>query len=124
MRRQVNWMDLPFGTTIRANFEILDYDLDPEPHQGLRGEHRVGALPQDQLDRFAGWQREEMRIQGSWAPEDSARFEKVRREAISIAAGRYLGGTSRVRFFLPNLSSGFRFRRAEGVLVGAGASWR
>lgn len=124
VRRQVNWMDLPFGTTIRASFEILDYDLDPEPHQGLRGEHRVGALPQDQLDRYAGWQREEMRIQGSWAPKDSARFEDVRREAVGIVANRYLGGNSRLRFFLPDLSSGIRYRRAEGLLLGAGASYR
>jgi hypothetical protein len=124
IRRQLRWMDLPFSTTIRSNFEILDYDLDPDPHYRLRGGHRVAALPQKELERYAGWQREEMRISGEFAPEDSARFEKVRREAVSIAAGRYLGGNARLRFFLPNLSSGFRYRRAEGVLLGAGGSWR
>ncbi len=124
IRRQLRWMDLPFSTTIRSNFEILDYNLDPDPHYRLRGGHRIAALPAEELERYAGWQREEMRITGEFAPEDSARFEKVRREAISIAAGRYLGGNSRLRFFLPNLSSGLRFRRAEGVLLGAGASWR
>jgi hypothetical protein len=124
VRRQLRWMDLPFSTTIRSSFEILDYDLDPELHYRLRGGHRVAALPQEELERYAGWQREEMLITGEFAPEDSARFEKVRREAISIAAGRYLGGNSRLRFFLPNLSSGIRYRRAEGLLLGAGASWR
>ena len=123
VRRQMSWMDLPFGTTIRANFEILNYDLDPEPHAGLRGDHRVGALPQEQLDRYAGWRLAEMRIQDSWAPEDSARFENVRREAVRIAANRYLGGNARLRFFLPDLSSGVRYRRAEGLLLGAGASY-
>ena len=124
VRRQTSWMDLPFGTTIRSNFEILDYNLDPELHYRLRGGHRVAALPQAELERYAGWQREDMRITGEFAPEDSARFENVRREAISIAAGRYLGGDARLRLFLPDLSSGFRYRRAEGVLLGVGASWR
>lgn len=124
VRRQVEWMDLPFATTIRASFEILDYDLEPEPHHALRGDHRVGALPQDQLDRYAGWQREEMRIQGSWAPEDSARFADVRREVTRIAANRYLGGSQRLRVFVPDLSSAIRYRRAEGLLLGAGLSYR
>jgi hypothetical protein len=124
VRRQLRWMDIPFSTTIRSTFEILDYELDPDPHYRVRGGHRVAALPQEELERYAGWQREEMRITGEFAPKDSARFEKVRREAVSIAAGRYLGGDARLRFFLPDLSSGFRFRRAEGVLLGGGASWR
>ncbi len=124
VRRQLRWMDLPFSTTIRSSFEILDYDLDPELHYRLRGGHRVAALPQEDLERYAGWQREEMLITTEFAPEDSARFAKVRREAVSIAAGRYLGGNSRVRFFLPDLSSGIRYRRAEGLLLGAGVSWR
>ena len=84
----------------------------------------MAALPQEELERYAGWQRQDMRITGEFAPEDSARFENVRREAIAIAAGRYLGGNSRVRFFLPDLSAGVRYRRAEGLLLGAGASWR
>ena len=29
-----------------------------------------------------------------------------------------------MRFFLPNLSSGIRYRRAEGLLLGGGVSWR
>jgi len=124
IRRQIRWMDLPFSTTIRSNFEILSYDLDPELHYRLRGDHRVAALPQKELERYAGWQREEMRITGEYAPEDSARFEKVRRQPISIAAGRYLGGSARLRFFLPDLSSGVRYRRAEGFLLGGGAAWR
>ncbi|MCL7970912.1 MAG: hypothetical protein M8866_02320 [marine benthic group bacterium] len=124
VRRQIRWMDLPFSTTIRSSFEILDYNLDPDPHYRVRGGHRVAALPQEELERYAGWQREEMRITGDFAPEDSARFEKVRRQAVAIAAGRYLGGNSRLRFFLPDLSSGIRYRRAEGLLLGAGASWR
>jgi hypothetical protein len=124
VRRQLRWMDLPFSTTIRSKFEILDYDMDPEPHYRLRGGHRVAALPLDELERYAGWQRVDMRITGEFAPEDSARFEKVRREAVSIASGRYLGANARFRFFLPDLSSGIRYRRAEGLLLGAGVSWR
>lgn len=124
VQRQLRWMDVPFNTTIRSSFEILDYDLDPEPHYRLRGGHRVAALPQKELERYAGWQREDLRITDEFAPEDSARFEKVRREAVSIAAGRYLGGNSAVRFFEPDLSSAIRYRRAEGLLLGGGVSWR
>jgi hypothetical protein len=124
VRRQIRWMDLPFSTTIRANFEILDYDLDPDPHYRLRGGHRVAALPQKELARYAGWRRQEVRITDEFAPEDSARFAQLRSQAISIAAGRYLGGADRVRFFLPDLSAGLRYRRAEGLLLGGGASWQ
>jgi hypothetical protein len=124
VRRRLEWMDLPFSTTIRSSFDILEYDLDPEPHYALRGGHRVAALPGEQLERYAGWRRQDMRISALGASEDATRFERIRREVVNIAAGQYLGGTSTVRFFLPNVSSGIRYRRTEGLLLGGGVSWR
>ncbi len=124
VRRSVEWLDIPFGTTIRTSFEILDYDLEPEAHGRLRREHRVASLAPQELERYAGWRREEMRVTADHAPLEEAHFDAIRREAVSIAANRYLGGGARFRFFLPNASSGLRYRRAEGVLLGGGVSWR
>ncbi len=123
VRRQVRWMDLPFASTIRTGFRILDYDLDPPPHYGMRKGHRVVSLPRVEIERYAGWQAEEMQIRQDGAPDESTRFERIRREATSIAGGRYLSGNARLRFFLPDVSSGLRYRRAEGLLLGAGLSY-
>ncbi len=124
VRRQMEWMDLPFATTIRSSFRILDYDLDPPAHYGqLRG-HRVAALPQAQLETYAGWRSQDLGLTTEQVALDSTRFASVRREAVQIAAGRYLSAGSRVRLFLPDVSSGIRYRRAEGLLLGVGASYR
>jgi len=124
VKRQLQWMDLPFATTIRASFRILEYDLDPDLHYRIRPGHRVAALPREQLETYAGWRSTDLGLTDRPLAADSARFDEVRREAVRIAAGRYLGGGSDVRFFLPDVSSGVRYRRAEGLLLGAGASYR
>jgi hypothetical protein len=123
IRRQVQWMELPFGGTIRTSFRVLDYDLDPAGSFPTRTGDRVASLPPSELERYAGWWLEDLTRPQGPSRADSVRFEDIRRQAVAIAAGRYLGGNSRLRLWIPNVSSGVRYRRAEGLLLGAGIKY-
>lgn len=123
VRRQLRFLDMPFGGTIRSSFRVLSWDLDPPKEAWIPVGHRVRAVSERDLQRYVGW-----RI---WDPEaapeivraDSALFEGIRSEAIRVARGRYLGGTSRLRLDVPSVSSLVRARRAEGGFAGLGAKY-
>lgn len=123
VRRQMRFLDLPFGGTIRTSFEVLSWDLDPPKDEWVPVGHRVRQVDERELRLYAGWRTWE----AHGAPEplraDSALFEDIRAEATRVAAGRYLGGTARLRLDLPTLSSLLRVRRAEGLYAGLGARY-
>ncbi len=123
IRRRMKYMELPFGSTIRASFRVLDYDLDPDPGPRMRPGHHVVSRPEDELRRYAGWHTEELLAWPVDVATDSVRLAEIRAEAASIAQGRYLGGDAPVRLYVPSVSSAFRVRRAEGVFAGAGVRW-
>jgi len=123
VRRQMRFLDLPFGGTIRTSFKVLSWDLDPPKDAWIPMGHRVRAVNDHDLRTYVGWltwdpdgDPEEMRA-------DSALFEGIRAEAVRVVKGRYLGGTSRLRLDVPSFSSLVRVRRAEGVLAGLGARY-
>lgn len=121
VRRQVRFLDLPVGGTIRTSFRVLEWDLDPPRDERIRRGHRVESAGAYELARYMGWRLEV----ADGAPEllraDSALFEEVRSEATRVAMGRYLGGSSRLRLYVPSGSALLRARRAEGWYTGAGA---
>ena len=123
IRRRMEFMELPFGTTIRASFRVLDYDLEPRGRGDVGVGHSVQARPAAELERFAGWVTPELQAWPDDVVTDSIRLAEVRSEAASIAKGHYLGGDAAVRLFIPSISSAFRVRRAEGVFAGAGVRW-
>lgn len=121
IRRQVNWLDFPLGGIIRVRFHIGDYELDPPLR--LQPGSRVASLPDSVLALYAGWEEELLagELEQRW--RDSASLQEVRARALEIVRGRHLGGSARVRAWLPDLSSAVRGRRAEGLLLGAGVRW-
>ncbi|MFQ5529696.1 MAG: hypothetical protein ACE5FP_05040 [Gemmatimonadota bacterium] len=123
VRRQIRFLDLPFGGTIRASYRVLSWDLDPTDEVWIPLGHSVDAVDDAELKRYMGWRTEE----ADGAPEllraDSALFERIRSEATRVVRGRYLGGTSRLRLQAPATSSLLRVRRAEGLYVGIGARY-
>lgn len=123
IRRQVRWLELPFAGTIRTDYRILEYDLRTALQPPVRRGDLVVSLAQPELERYAGWRLEEMSRPGAPTKADSARFEAIRRRAVEVAAGRYLEGSSRLRAWMPDVSSGVRYRRAEGLLLGAGVTY-
>lgn len=123
VRRQMRFLDLPFGGTIRTNFKVLSWDLDPPKDVWVPVGHRVRAVNDHDLETYVGWL--------TWDPDgdpqelraDSALFEQIRAEAVRVVKGRYLGGTARLRLDVPSFSSLIRVRRAEGVFTGLGAKY-
>ena len=123
IRRRMEFMELPFGSTIRASFRVLDYDLEPRGRGGVGAGHSVQARPAAELERYAGWVTPELQAWPDDVVTDSIRLAEVRSDAASIAKGHYLGGDAAVRLFIPSVSSAFRVRRAEGIFAGAGVRW-
>ncbi len=123
IRRRLKYMELPFGSTIRASFRILEYDLDPPGPGGVGKGHTVKARPAGELERYAGWRTPELQAWPEDVVTDSIRLLEVRSEAAAIVKHHYLGGDAPVRLFIPSISSAFRVRRAEGVFAGAGVRW-
>jgi hypothetical protein len=123
IRRRMEFMELPFGSTIRASFRVLDYDLEPRGRGGVEPGNAVLARPKSELERYAGWVTPELQAWPDDVVTDSIRLAEVRSEAAAIAKGHYLGGDAAVRLFIPSVSSAFRVRRAEGVFAGAGVRW-
>jgi hypothetical protein len=122
IQRRMKWMELPFGSTIRSSFRVLEYDLDPRS-RGVHPGHRIRARPSAELARYAGWRTPAIEAWPEEVRTDSVRLDEVRAEALSIARKRYMGGDARLRLYVPSVSSAFRVRRAEGVYLGAGARW-
>jgi len=122
IQRRMEWMELPFGSTIRSSFQVLEYDLDPRS-RGVHPGHRIRARPSAELARYAGWRTPALEAWPEDVRTDSVRLDEVRAEAVSIARKRYMGGDARLRLYVPSVSSAFRVRRAEGVYLGAGARW-
>lgn len=123
IRRRLEFMELPFGSTIRASFRVFDYDLEPEGRGGVVSGHQVRARPDSELRRYAGWRMPEVEAWPDDVTADSIRIAELRSQVTGIAGDRYLGGNAPLRFYIPTVSSAFRVRRAEGVFAGAGLHW-
>lgn len=123
VRRQLRFLEMPFGGTIRSSFKVLSWDLSPSKEAWTPVGHRVRAVHEHDLERYVGWR--------TWDPDgaselmraDSALFDGIRTEAVRVVSGRYLGGASRLRLHVPSVSSLIRVRRAEGVFAGLGARY-
>lgn len=123
VKRHVRWMDMPFGSTIRARYRVSRYRINPPAQVTLRPGQRVAALSDEELRRFAGWETGLVAAPRREQWRDSITLASVRRRAETILRNRYLGGDSRLRLYVPDLSSALRGRRAEGLFAGAGARY-
>lgn len=124
IRRQLSWLSYPVGGVIRTRFRILDYRINQGPSYSLGRGDRVASLPQAMLERYSEW-REPLYGEGLAASERSDEaLARMRRRASALVGPADLLGTSRLQFYLPDASSALRARRAEGVLLGGGGSYR
>ncbi|MGI9038694.1 MAG: hypothetical protein ACR2GQ_07510 [Gemmatimonadota bacterium] len=123
VRRQMQWFDTPFGGTIRTSFKVLSWNLDPPKDDWVPAGHRVRAVNDRDLARYAGWRTDDLDGAADLLRSDSVLFEEIRSEATRVVRGRYLGGTSRLRLHVPSASDVFRVRRAEGLFLGMGGRY-
>ncbi len=124
IRRQLSWLSYPIGGVIRTRFRILDYRINGGPSYSLGRGERVASLPQATLERYSEW-REPLYGEGLAASERSDEaLARLRRRASTLVRPADLLGTSKLQLYLPDASSALRARRAEGVLLGGGGSYR
>ena len=122
IRRNVKWMDLPFGSTIRTRLKVHDYDLSQDIAYNIPPGDHILSMPRSVLERYAGWETGDIAGQPLAERRDSISMAEVRREARNIMRAKMFGGGG-LKPWLPSVSDVFRVRRAEGVLVGAGLSY-
>lgn len=122
IRRELPYLDLPAGTVIRVRYDIGDYTLNPElppdffsgPRVRARSEEALASYPFDE-GLYAHLDDEGL------APTPD--LEEVRREARQMVADRGLSGLGSLRLLAPSASGVLRHDRAEGIRLGAGASF-
>lgn len=122
LRRELEWLDFPAGGVIRAEFRIGGYAFNTGLPDGFFRGARVSQLPEPQRraypferDLYAGLRADELRLGGD--------LEAIAPQAAELVGRRYLEGlTGRPRLFAAGGSSWLRYRRAEGLYLGPGAS--
>jgi hypothetical protein len=124
IRREVPWLDIPAGSVIKGWFEITDYEINPPlPERLFRGP-AITTLPEAARKAFPFEDplHGHLDTEGLRPPPEMA---EIRSMALEISGQRYLSGLRRSRLYLPRpiISSGIRFNRAEGLFLGAGASF-
>lgn len=120
IRRRGAWMDFPFRTIIRAQWEIEDVELlDQVPDSMFVGDMIAGPR-RPQPD--SGWARPLRDAVDALDPADASDEAALRAAAQQIAAGRLLA-RERVRLQGRAISDLVRFNRVQGLAVGAGISF-
>lgn len=122
--RSLSWLDFPLEGVIRTKLVVLDYDLDGDFSWILGPGQRVASLPESELEDY--WMWESRLYDGPLESGDRSDEELslALRDARSFVRPELLAGGERLKASLPDLSSGLRLRRAEGVLVGGGGRVR
>lgn len=126
VRRELRWLDIPAGGTIRTRFRVFDYEINPPGGVDLTADVRRAAPSDTPVAGFRAWRS------GLYAglpggvgvlePSDDA-VERVRDRARRIAVRRRLSGILPLRLHVPDVSHALRVRRGEGLLLGAGARY-
>ncbi len=123
LRRELPQLDFLAGSIIRGRFEIHGYEFNPDLPDGLFQTRGVSAVPEAERRAFP-FERplmSDLQEEGlAPTPSMDELQEKVRR----LAAERTLSGLRRLRLYLPSVSEGIRYDRAEGVFLGMGMSFR
>lgn len=124
IRRQVSWLSFPVGGIIRTRLAVEDYRINEPTAYSLAPGERVLSVPDAALEAYSGWNAPLHAGPVSETERTGLDVSEVHRLARQQVTSGALMGTSRFQLHLPNASSGFRARRAEGVLLGAGGAVR
>ncbi|MDZ7778622.1 MAG: hypothetical protein U5R14_01625 [Gemmatimonadota bacterium] len=123
IRRELPFMDFLAGSVIRGRFEVRDYEFNVAfPPTTFTGQEVTSAsITEREAFPFtepllAGLDEEGL------APTPS--LSDVEKQVREVVEDRFLTGLAPLRFHLPSISEAFRYNRAEGVFLGAGASLR
>ena len=124
IRREVPWLDIPAGSIIKGWFEVGDYQINPDLPPNLFLGPTITTLPEARRREFPFEEglHEHLDTEGLRPPPE---MEEIRSLALGLARDRYLSGLRKLRLHLPApiISSAIRYNRAEGLYLGAGASY-
>jgi hypothetical protein len=124
IRRQIPELDFVAGSVIRGRMRITNYDLNTElPDSIFRQGRPVISAPPEQLAAYKFEQGlfDDVTAEGLGQTPETAR---LRAEAASLIGARLLSGLPALRFYYPDVSSGIRYNRAEGLFLGLGLTRR
>ena len=127
VRREIPELDLDVGTVIRGALTVHDYDLNIElPANFFAGRSVVLAGGPETLADYDFQEGlydgfDDVGLEGV----EPGTLDAVDVDAIAgeILRQRFLRGIPRLRFFAPTASHVVRYDRAEGLVLGAGASY-
>jgi hypothetical protein len=122
IRRRIPELDVPAGSVIRANVRVGNYRFNEPLAPGLFLGPPVVAAPRTVREAFPFEEDlyAELREQGL-SPEMELR--DIRRIASELVRERALSQMTGLRLRLPGASEVLRYNRAEGLVLGAGASY-
>lgn len=122
IRRQIPELDFVAGAVIQARFRVSEYEFNQKLPPGLFDQLPVTAVPRTQRENYAFESAlYDDLIDTGLAPP--AHMRDIRSQAAELIRERALSGLPPLRPSLPNASSAFRYNRAEGAFLGAGASY-
>ncbi|MDQ3309620.1 MAG: hypothetical protein M3497_05790, partial [Gemmatimonadota bacterium] len=124
IRRQLPELDFPAGGVIRGTMRISGYQFNQPFPPSLFAGAPVVVAPRAAREAFP-FERgihEELREEGGIDPHPD--LEAIRRQAAELARARLLSGLPRTRLNIGAASDVFRYNRAEGAVLSAGASFR
>ncbi len=124
VRRSVQWLDLSVAGVIRTEMRIGGYRLNEEPPYSLAPGERVASYPAARLEAYDDWQAG--LYDAGIRPSERTRtgLDEMVAEARELVGPRALLAAPSFRGHLPDATAAVRARRAEGLLLGAGARIR
>ncbi len=126
VRREVPELDIGIGTVIRAVLRVGDYELNVPLDRELALVPPVTWAPESVRRGHPFTEGLMAGIERDGLAEIRTRTDprEIRAQAVELLRNRPPSGLSPLRFHLPRASSALRYNRAEGLALGAGASWR
>lgn len=123
IRRQIPEFDFLAGSVIRGRMRINEYQLNVAIPDSIFGTTRaVVAASPEQLKAYP-FQRGIFDDVTEAGLSPSVDAERLRREAAELIGAHLLSGLPNLRLYYPDVSSGIRYNRAEGLFLGAGLTY-
>ncbi len=124
VRRELPELDIGIGTVIRAVLRTRDYELNVTFPEMVPFLPPVTRAPTEALRSYAFAEGLFDALERDGLADAALDVDprEVRARATELLRNRPPSGLSPLRFHLPQISSGLRFNRAEGLYLGMGGS--
>ena len=122
IRRQIPELDFAAGAVIRGRLHVTGYEFNQDLPASVFYGYPVAAVPEREREAYA-FEDELYADLNEHGLEPPDPFSTLREDAAELLGVSYLSGLPRLRLNIPDASSAVRYNRAEGVRLGAGATY-